>query len=41
MLNIDNRTKIFGVGIWKDCRQWQLDWLKSETSFYHRNVNFI
>ena len=41
-LNRD-KTKIFGVGRWKDHQQWPLDWLKTETTFmytlgvYHGN----
>ena len=32
-LNRNNKTKIFGLGSWKDRQQWPLDWVKSETDF--------
>ena len=28
-----HKTKIFGVGRWKNRQQWPLDWLKSESEF--------
>ena len=42
-LNRNNKTKIFGVGQWKDRQQWPLEWLKSESEYlftlgiYHGN----
>ena len=42
-LNRNKKTKIFGVGQWKDRRQWPLSWLKTEEGFlytlgiYHGN----
>ena len=39
-LNRNHKTKIFGVGRWKDRQQWPLDWLKSETEFMFTLGNF-
>ena len=42
-LNRNQKTKIIGLGQWKNRQQWPLDWLKSETDFlftlgiYHGN----
>ena len=42
-LNRDKKTKIFGVGQWRDRQQWPLDWLKTEEGYlytlgiYHGN----
>ena len=32
-LNRNQKTKIIGLGQWKDRQQWPLDWVKSEVDF--------
>ena len=34
-LNRDNKTKIIGLGQWKNRQQWPLNWLKSEKDFLY------
>ena len=42
-LNRNKKTKIFGMGQWKERQQWPMDWLASENNFlftlgiYHGN----
>ena len=42
-LNRNNKTKIFGIGNWRNYQQWPINWLKTETDYmytlgiYHGN----
>ena len=42
-LNRNNKTKIYGLGQWRNRQQWPMDWLKTEKDFlftlgiYHGN----
>ena len=34
ILNCNNKTKVFGLGKWKNREQWPIPWLKVETNYF-------